>query len=253
MPTRTTTPSSTAPAQPTSTTDLGLTMTQILRHPLSALRASMETLASEFRADDPRSLKLSGALEQVLAMSRDVDALLHYTAPRPLAPLTCSVDEILEAALRRQGFESRARVRIARPTAAPTLRVDGPLLADCLARLLEHALATSGESVLLAATREGDSTRFSIVADSESTQMSDATPPRQRRAALELGVALARRDAARMAARLDVEHTELGHACITLSLDDCDQPSALSSAEPADPAAKGAATGDSSNRTSKAS
>lgn len=222
MPIRTSTSTSNTQAPSESAPDLGLTMTQVLRNPLLALRSSMETLASEFRADDPRSRKLSGALEQVLEMSRDVDALLQLAAPRPLAPLTCSVDEILEAALRRQGFENRARVRIARPSAAPTLRVDGPLLAECLARLLEYALATSCDSVLLSTTRDGASTRFSIVAESASNATPGAAPSEQRRAALELGVALARRDAARMAAQLQIGRSELGHAFLTLLVNDFD-------------------------------
>ncbi len=209
-----------ASSAPNPAPDLGLTMTQVLRNPLSALRASMETLASEFRADDPRSLKLSGALEQVLSMSRDVDALMALTAPRPLAPLTCAVDEILESSLRRQGFEQRARVRLARPSTSNSLRVDGPLLADCLARLLEHALATSTQSVLLSAQREGDATRFSIVAESEHEGAAWEQLPSQRRAALELGLALARRDVQRMNAQLDIAHSNLGHVRLSLSVRD---------------------------------
>ncbi len=220
MPQPSTAPNPSANAAPLPAPDLGLTMTQVLRNPLSALRASMETLASEFRADDPRSLKLSGALEQVLAMSRDVDALMALAAPRPLAPLTCSLDEILESALRRQGFEQRARVRLARPTSPANLRVDGPLLADCLARLLEHALASVSQSVLLSTQRDGALTRFAIVADSASAGATWEQLPQQRRAALELGLALARRDAQRMQAELEVAHGELGHLRLTLSVRD---------------------------------
>lgn len=216
-------PSSSASVAPSPAPDLGLTMTQVLRNPLSALRASMETLASEFRADDPRSLKLSGALAQVLSMSRDVDALLALAAPRPLAPLTCSVDEILESALRRQGFEQRARVRLARPTAPANLRIDGPLLADCLARLLEHALATSAECVLLSAQRDGQLARFSIVAEPERESAAWEQLPQQRRAALELGLALARRDAQRMRAQLDLTYSALGNVRLCLSVRDTEQ------------------------------
>jgi K+-sensing histidine kinase KdpD len=195
-------------------------MTQILRNPLSALRASMETLASEFRADDPRSLKLSGALEQVLSMSRDVDALLALASPRPLAPLTCSVDEILEASLRRQGFASRARVRLARPATPPTLRVDGPLLADCLARLLEYSLAAGGDSVLLSARRDGRVTRFSIVSGSDAANAEPEQLNHHKRAALELGMALARRDAQRMQSVLEITRSERGHLLLNLCVPD---------------------------------
>ncbi len=204
-----------------SSPDLGLTMTQMLRNPLSALRASMETLAGEFRADDPRSQKLSGALEQVLAMSHDVEALLQFTAPRPLAPLTCSVDEILQSALRRQGFEHRARVRIACSTSPETLCVDGPLLADCLARMLEYVLACSSDTVLLSARRDGDTARFGVITsgnDVSNTPLQEREIPLRRCAALELGLALARRDAARMGATLESTTTSLGNTSLSVVL-----------------------------------
>jgi hypothetical protein len=204
-----------------SSPDLGLTMTQILRNPLSALRASMETLAGEFRADDPRSQKLSGALEQVLAMSHDVEALLQLTAPRPLAPLTCSVDEILHSALRRQGFENRARVRIASPVSPETLCVDGPLLADCLARMLEYVLACGADTVLLSARHDGDVTRFGVVtsgSDVSNTPLHEREIPLQRCAALELGLALARRDAVRMNATLESTTTSLGNTSLSIAI-----------------------------------
>jgi len=220
MPDTTSTAPIAAPLAAATGPDLGLTMTQVLRNPLSALRASMETLASEFRSDDPRSLKLSGALEQVLSMSRDVDALLALTAPRPLAPLTCRIDEILEAALRQQGFEGRSRVQLAQPERDATLSIDGPLLADCLARLIEHALANSCESVLVSVSARGASPRFSIVAQADDSRRACAT--HQRLAALDLGLALARRDAARMGAALELSRSALGRICIALTCGDGD-------------------------------
>ena len=43
--------------------ELGLTITQILKNPLAALRASMESLARDLPEDDPRSERLQAALE----------------------------------------------------------------------------------------------------------------------------------------------------------------------------------------------
>src|SRR5688572_10161041 len=122
-------------SRPTATLaapELGLTMTQVLRNPLAALRASMESLASEFRADDPRSTQLRGALEQVLEMSRDVDALVRLTAPKPIAPLACSTDEVLQAALRRLRFDQSSRVELANAAVGAALVTDAPMLSDCL-------------------------------------------------------------------------------------------------------------------------
>jgi len=199
--------------------DLGLTMTQVLRNPLAALRASMETLASEFRADDPRATQLNGALEQVLKMSRDVDALMHFAAPRPLAPLSCSFDEILHSALRRQRFEHASRVRLASSNSDEPLVVDGPLLADCLARLLENALSNTDDWILLSARRELDWMHFGVVLGvddrrREAERMHGLTL--NRIAALELGLTLAQRDVKRMNARLDISHTPLGNTCISV-------------------------------------
>lgn len=204
-------------AAATSSPDLGLTMTQILRNPLAALRASMESLASEFRADDPRSLQVSGALKQVLAMTRDVESLMHLAAPRPLAPLCCSVDEILRTALRRQRFEHASRVRLASGSSESKIVVDGPLLADCLGRLLENALTNTRDWVLLSARRESDGTHFCVVlgaGENEDERAADRELSLHDLAALELGLALARRDVERMNARLDITRTPLGNTCI---------------------------------------
>jgi len=199
--------------------ELGLTMTQILRNPLAALRASMESLAGDFRADDPRSKQLRGALDQVLKMSRDVDALVQLTAPRPLAPLVCSIDEVLYSALRALRFEQSARVKLANEAVGATIDADGPLLADCLRRLIDNALANLDEWLLLSARVEGREARFSIVEgvdDGSYRGHSFREMPPHRSAALELGLALARRDLARMGGSLQVTHTQLGNTCVTV-------------------------------------
>lgn len=210
-------------SRPTATLaapELGLTMTQVLRNPLAALRASMETLASEFRADDPRSTRLHGVLEQVLEMSRDVDALVRLTTPRAVLPLECSTEEILRTTLRRLRFDQVSRVQVANAAVSCRLVTDAPMLSDCLARLLDEALADSGDSVLVAARAEAGHACFSIVGGAGhglARRDRDHLPP-NRSAALELGRLLARRDLERLEARLDVDHTALGHTCVLVRL-----------------------------------
>jgi K+-sensing histidine kinase KdpD len=196
--------------------ELGLTMTQVLRNPLAALRASMETLASEFRADDPRSTRLRGVLEQVLEMSRDVDALVRLTTPRAVLPLECSTEEVLRTTLRRLRFDQVSRVQLANAAISTRLVTDAPMLSDCLARLLDEALADSGDQVLVSARVEADHACFSIVGGAGqggTGRDRDHLPP-NRNAALELGLLLARRDLERLEARLDIAHTALGHTCV---------------------------------------
>ena len=205
-----------APAQP----ELGLTMTRILRHPLSALRASMERLASEFRDEDPRGEKLRGALEQVTRMTRDVQALVEWTAPRQPAPLSCSADEIVHGALRTCTYPQIARLSIARDSAPFELYVDGPLLADALAHVLQAAFAGGGETILLQARREADEAIFSIV--QEGALAFDASTPAPGESAsdtaVRLGLALARRDVERMGGTLTIERTPRGCTCAALRM-----------------------------------
>jgi hypothetical protein len=200
-------PTATLPAP-----ELGLTMTQVLRNPLAALRASMETLASEFRADDPRSTRLRGVLEQVLEMSRDVDALVRLTTPRAVLPLECTTEEILRTTLRRLRFDQASRVQLANGAYTCRLLTDAPMLSDCLARLLDEMLAESGDSVLVSARADGESALFAIVGGDRYGREREHLAP-NRTAALALGILVARRDLERLAAELQVTHTSLGHTC----------------------------------------
>lgn len=215
-------------APPGASTELGLTMTQILRNPLVALRASMETLAGEFRADDPRGATLQGALAQVLSLSRDLDALVNYAAPRPLQPLYCKVEEILRAALRGLRFDQAARVKLAHASPDAGLYVDGPLLADCLALLIRNTLTDPQELILLSASRDEQWTTFSLIEgvhDSSRAHDGRASLQATQDAALELGLRLARRDVERMNGTLVVEHTALGNTRNVVRIPNGQEPS----------------------------
>jgi len=208
-------------ATASQTADLGPAMRRIVGMPLSALRAAIEVLRREVEAGDPRGLVLEGALEQVLRLARDIDALAEYASPRPLAPLASSVEEILEAACCEIGPERRARVRLARPAQCEPIEVDSPVLSSALARLLECALDASGEEILLRARQEGERTQFTIVGAGSRCAFDCSAPGRcasPREAELSLGLALARRDLERMDARLEILRGSLGKACARIAV-----------------------------------
>jgi K+-sensing histidine kinase KdpD len=201
-------------SEPNAGFELGPTMTQILRNPLVALRASMETLAGEFSVGDPRGATLHGALEQVLSLSRDIDALVNYAAPRPIQPLCCTVEEIMRAALRGLRFDQSARLKLANATPNTSLIVDGSLLADCLALLIRNTLADPHELILLSASSDAQSTAFSLIGRGHDANLYGdlrAISPANQDAALGLSLRLARRDVERMNGTLTVEHTALGN------------------------------------------
>ncbi len=207
--------------KPAPSPELALTMTHVLRNPLAALRASMESLAGSYSEQDPRAQQLRGALDQVLKMSRDVDALVQLTAPRPLAPLQCTVEEILRAAQRGLRFDLTSRVKLADASEGATMMVDGPLLADCLHRLLESALVSCGEFVLLSARVESEFVHFAIVEGGDDRPLRGFKPadlPTARAAALALGLSLARRDLERIGGTLQVTHTLLANTCMNVRI-----------------------------------
>lgn len=197
--------------------ELGRKMNRVLRTPLAGLRASMESLGSELRGQgsDSAANTLEAALEQVTRLARDVEALVDLAAPRPVAPLGCSAEEIVLAAVRALPPAIRPRVRIAGPLPTGRVMVDGPLLAASLEHLLESALDGAGEGdwALLQVRRESDDTVFAIALGGGASILQPGSIGREPTpwdAHLDLGVALAHRDIGRMGAVLQVETTERG-------------------------------------------
>lgn len=179
---------------------------------LSALRASLESLAGDLDASDPRSRRVGGALDEVGRVSHQVRALLDFAAPPALAPLRCSLAEILSETVRRLPGELRPRVRVARDQRLAGLRVDGPVLARSLAYLIEDALAAGGDELLLSVRREDDRAVFALVAPAREDR---GVPPGER-----VGRAVAQRDVQRMGGSLgEGRHGELLCTDFSLRLD----------------------------------
>jgi K+-sensing histidine kinase KdpD len=178
----------------------------------------MESLGSELRdqGSDSAADTLAAALEQVTRLARDVEALVDLAAPKPVAPLGCSAEEIVHAALRALPPAFRPRVRVAGPLPHERVVVDGPLLAASLEHLLEHALDEAGahEWVLLQVRRESGMTVFAIARGGVRSILQPGPVDEGRTtpwdAHLDLGYALAQRDIDRMGGELRVETTERG-------------------------------------------
>jgi len=190
--------------------ELGLTMTRILKNPLAALRASMESLARDLPADDPRSQHVHAALDEVMRLSRGVQDLVDYAAPRELNPLNCTADELLFSTLRMLPAGPRARVRLARPASALSLRVDGPQLCMALRHLADYCLASTCGELLFGARAEHDALLFTLVGEALER---DASPSVQ----LDLGLHLAGRDIPRMGGTLTLQRTARGATCIQIA------------------------------------
>ena len=98
-----------------------------VRAPLAALRASMEALAGGFTAQDPRSLAVRGALEEVVRLGQEMQTLLDYALPLPLQPMSCSLREIVCSAVEGVAVSKRGGVWVALENRGSRLQVDGPL------------------------------------------------------------------------------------------------------------------------------
>jgi signal transduction histidine kinase len=205
------------------TPDMGWALSRTLRAPLDGLRASIESLARTLRAErvDPASAArtLDAALEQVQRMARDLDALIAYAKPRPVAPLSCTIDEILHATLTALPAELRTRVRITCSAPGHSPWVDGPLLASSLMRILETSLDSSGKDawVLLEVRRTDTEIQFRVFDGGSGSILGPRTArdDSPRGAHLGLGESLAQRDLERMGASLSLETVDgLAHLVV---------------------------------------
>lgn len=190
--------------------ELGLTMTRILKNPLAALRASMESLARDLPADDPCSQHVQAALAEVLRLSRGVQDLVDYAAPREINALNCTADELLFSTLRMLPEEPRSRLRVARPASSLSLWVDGPQLCMAMRHLADYCLASSCGEVLFGARAEHDALLFTLVGEALEQ---DTSPSVQ----LDLGLHLAGRDIPRMGGTLTLQRTARGATCIQIA------------------------------------
>ena len=195
---------------------LGHALISGLNVPLSALRAALESLALEVDGDERQSTTVAGALQEVSKVGRAVQDLADFAAPRPPMPLRCTVEEIVYSARHRLRREDRTRVLVARLEPGHVMEVDGPLLARCLARLIENAVEAGPGYVLVNVRSDGGDTLFTTVnrdphghLDLNWAQMPFQTDKPHH---LGLGLALAKRDLELMGGALSLTRTPRGEA-----------------------------------------
>ena len=154
-------------------------------------------------------------------MARDVQSLVELAAPATLTPLGCSLEEVVQAALRLLTPQQRELVRYARPPREARLDTDGPVLSRCLAYVLQAAVATSPDAVLLRADG-GDGRASLTVVCAGSVRAFEPREPRvdepPAEVALAVRMAVARRDVERLGGRLEIQPSERGLVCAVVAL-----------------------------------
>jgi K+-sensing histidine kinase KdpD len=220
--------------------ELELALSQGLDIPLRALRASMESMSNELTREGDSAVLLSGVLEEVERLGRNVRELVEFaSAPRPM-PLACTVDEILISARSALSTTKRRRVTIAHAEEGSTLCVDGPLLARSLQRFLENALEAGSEHVLLIAHREDGATRFTVFDDAPQSFDAEWAVPAfhsTKRNHLGLGLSLAERDVALLDGSIEFSNCPRGNKCVAVFVPDHDPAKATNPINPIESAA----------------
>jgi two-component system C4-dicarboxylate transport sensor histidine kinase DctB len=202
---------------------LSRALAQGLDRPLTALRATMEALGQELAQNGIPSLRIHGLLREVERLAGNVRDLCAFATPPVPRALTCSLQEILAGARAQLSPALKTRVLVARmaPEERPaTLEVDGPLLCNCLRRLIENALESGSEHVLLLARLEQGNARFSVIDAAPrgfdpdwAIEAFHTTKPNH----LGLGLALTRRDVELLGGELEFLTTPDSH-CARISV-----------------------------------
>ena len=178
-----------------------------VRMPLAALRASMENLVRSFESEDSRSLAVRGALDEVVHLGHEMQTLLDYALPLPLQPLSCSLREIVCAAVDALAPRRRSEVFAAIEDRRARILVDGPLLARCISRLLEPGGGSVAPALLRTRMDRGQAV-FTVVLSEAESAGSQNHDPRGATAASVLGRVLARRDVERMGGEFTIRRGE---------------------------------------------
>jgi signal transduction histidine kinase len=196
--------------------EISAAVTEGVRAPLAALRASMESLSHAFQAEDPRSLAVRGALEEVVRLGHEMQALLDYALPEPARALSCSLLEIAFAARAALPAAMRGQVVLATENGRSRLTVDGTLLSRSITRVLEAAAAETRASILLRSRIDGGEAVFAVVHEAPGGFLGESRGTRLRSAISALSAVLARRDVERMGGRFGIQHDPGGSTVLEI-------------------------------------
>jgi len=193
-----------------------------IRAPLAALTAAMEFMSGDLQADDPYTSIISGVLDELDRLGRNVETLYRHSVPPALQPLRCSVEEICRSTIATLPEADARRVWLAIDDVDHHLLVDGPVLMDCLAAFLEDAVSRGSEEVLFHAHQSKGATFFAIVDD----LVSDAELPALLESIVDdddapesFPVQLAKRDVQRMEGSVTITRSTPNQSCVMVRFD----------------------------------
>ncbi|MCY2959315.1 MAG: hypothetical protein NTY35_04045 [Planctomycetota bacterium] len=172
---------------------------------VASLRAAIDAVRGALSAEDALHAPLSGAEFELERLARDVRALVDWSLPSPVRPLECSLEEIGLAAVDALHADRRGRTLVAVERPTTRVYVDGPLASRSLARLLEHGFAGGAERAGL--QLEPQETGFAAITSFDGVVLQHDECMGELEPCVSAGLAepLARRDLARLGARLEAD------------------------------------------------
>ena len=189
--------------------------------PLSALRASIESLHLRMPAGTQEARSLNGALKKVALISRNIHDLMDLAVPPSVLPSRCTPESIAASARGSLSPEQRARVLIVDMCDQTSVHMDAPLVTRCLRRLIDNALEAGGEFVLLTLRTEAKCTSFTVVdggADSFDSHWAMEAFHSNKRHHMGLGLSLVMRDMELLNGELLLANSPGGETMATLRL-----------------------------------
>lgn len=166
---------------------------------VAALRAALDAVRGALPLEDSLTAPVEGARLELDRLARDVRALVDWSLPAAIRPLECTLEEIGLAAVDALDPERRARTVVAVERPDVRVAVDGPVASRSLARILEHGFARgAAQAGLQISPRERG---FAATASFDGDGAAEHT------VATALADALARRDLARLGARVSDDET----------------------------------------------
>lgn len=177
---------------------LGVAIERDLRRPLAAVRATLETLCD--RLVPSQRASLLAAIEGLVDVDRAAEALEGIVGPRALAPLPCTLGELVRSAWAALPPVRRERIWLAIEDPEHPVHVDGPVFVRALASLLEHVCAGPAREVLVHAHGEEDTVAIAVVDDLKDERAVLPTLPVQE----PLELQLARLDLRRLGGEIDL-------------------------------------------------
>ena len=209
----------TSASSPSSTDALRDYVGGLVRAPLAAVRAALETLEREENSSSRRQI-LRNILCELTRIDCATEVLVDQCAPGALHRDRCSIDELVQASLERLDPPQRARVRSALDQPALRVTVDGPLLSRSLGIILASAFRQGASEVFLHSHVDGQSLWFTIADDLEAGGQNGIDPSRA--SGMHSGgnseIQLAAGELRRLGGSLDVNWNDGRHACVIVGL-----------------------------------